>query len=364
MISFRYVTGPLVCGVTYIIKLSARNKVGESNMSRSHFKTVCSEQSQVHCKIGLHNSNPYFQGSNSMPPIILFAMDNILYSKDITLSGNLWSSPTKLAEMNHQILDLDFHHQHGVLYILCDSFLYTANISQQIDGAVNISQPEKNENHLKLQENGVIESISVDWLNDAVYFSVKSSSVSVSELGDSQDVTQQGQETITNYWAFVYCDLTLANCNQLGLNIDSKPRYLKSDPYHGHIYWIQNYRGKDVLYKSALKSSSSCGPIKKEKLYSATRLSQFVVSYLKYSIFVPDLDRNLMLQVSLDTQEVTPVHTQLSESSTVGWKDVVSLIQFQQEFDRFYWSSDSGFNIEFYNNKTGFTYSQINTEIK
>ena len=296
-----------------------------------------------------------------MPPIILFGMDNILYSKDITLSGNLWSSPTKLAEMTHQILDLDFHHQYGVLYIICDS-LYTSTLSQQSDGSVNISQPEKSENHLNLSETDVVESVSVDWINDAVYFSVKSFSVSeAAKLGDSKNVAQQGTK---NYWAFVYCDLTLDNCHQLGLNIYSRPRYLKADPYHGHLYWIQNTRGEDVLYKSALKSSTSCGQIKKQKLYSASRLGQFVVSYTKYSILVPDIDSNLMLQVSLDTKEVTPIHNHLTESSSVGWKDVVSLIQFQEQFDRFYWSSDSGFNIEFYNNKTGFTYSQINTDIR
>ena len=43
-IAVRYVTGPLECDSSYIIKLSAYNSAGESGASQSLFKTVCTTQ--------------------------------------------------------------------------------------------------------------------------------------------------------------------------------------------------------------------------------------------------------------------------------------------------------------------------------
>ena len=69
-----------------------------------------------------------------------------------------------------------------------------------------------------------------------------------------------------------------------------------------------------------------------------------------------------MLQVSLDTKESLPIHTEYR--GRVGWSGVRSIVQYHDDFDRFYWSSGSGLNIEFYSNDTGYSFSQIEQEIR
>ena len=71
-----------------------------------------------------------------------------------------------------------------------------------------------------------------------------------------------------------------------------------------------------------------------------------------------------MLQVSLDTRQARPIHTEYRSRVGAGWSAVRSIVQYHDEFDRFYWSSESGLNIEFYSNETGYSFSQIEQEIR
>ena len=86
------------------------------------------------------------------------------------------------------------------------------------------------------------------------------------------------------------------------------------------------------------------------------------------------------MQVSLDNKDAKAIHT--NYSSRVGWNEVLSIFQYQEEFDRynwdllcndlivtisifrFYWSSPSGFNIEFFREDSGYSYSQIESDIR
>ena len=78
-----------------------------------------------------------------------------------------------------------------------------------------------------------------------------------------------------------------------------------------------------------------------------------------------DANRQLqMLQVSLDTRQARPIHTDYRSRAGAGWSAVRSIVQYHDEFDRFYWSSESGLNIEFYSNETGYSFSQIEQEIR
>ena len=42
-----------------------------------------------------------------------------------------------------------------------------------------------------------------------------------------------------------------------------------------------------------------------------------------------------MMQVSLDNKDAKAIHT--NYSSRVGWSEVLSIFQYQEEFDRYNW---------------------------
>ena len=117
-------------------------------------------------------------------------------------------------------------------------------------------------------------------------------------------------------------------------------------------------------------------------MQSGARLGPFLISYSGFSLLVPDQHNNTvwiqltiihnininlqlkMLQVSLDTKQTHPIHTEYRSKVGAGWTGVRSIVQYHDEFDRFYWSSGSGLNIEFYSNETGYSFSQIEQEIR
>ena len=54
---------------------------------------------------------------------------------------------------------------------------------------------------------------------------------------------------------------------------------------------------------------------------------------------------NQMIQVNLDSKASEAVH--VNYTSKVGWNDVWSIFQYEKDYERFYWSSSKGLNIEF-----------------
>ena len=129
--------------------------------------------------------------------------------------------------------------------------------------------------------------LSVDWLNNAVYISVQTPGPR-----HNSSIAQQQP----GYWTFVFCDLSLDNCHQLNLNVNSKPRYLKADPFHGYLYWVERVGEEDKLYRANLETPSSgsvlCSLNQRNVLYSAPRLGQPVVSFTQYSVLIPDQTSN------------------------------------------------------------------------
>ena len=88
-------------------------------------------------------------------------MANVLYSKDVTLGKNLWSLPSKIAELDSEIISLDFHLQQGLIYLLSDR-LHVANITLLPDnGSVNISSIEEVDHHkMTLTPDDLVDSLS------------------------------------------------------------------------------------------------------------------------------------------------------------------------------------------------------------
>ena len=129
--------------------------------------------------------------------------------------------------------------------------------------------------------------LSVDWLNNAVYISVQTPGPR-----HNSSIAQQQP----GYWTFVFCDLSLDNCHQLNLNVNSKPRYLKADPFHGYLYWVERVGEEDKLYRANLETPSSgsvlCSLNQRNVLFSAPRLGQPVVSFTQYSVLIPDQTSN------------------------------------------------------------------------
>ena len=145
---------------------------------------------------------------------------------------------------------------------------------------------------------------------------------------------------------------------------------------HGPICII-NY----ILSRASPSHTQINGYIQlQELMQSGARLGPFLISYSGFSLLVPDQHNNTvwiqltiihninlqlkMLQVSLDTKQTHPIHTDYRSKVGAGWTGVRSMVQYHDEFDRFYWSSGSGLNIEFYSNDTGYSFSQIEQEIR
>ena len=326
-------TGPLECDSDYLVRLSAINDGGESERTEENFRTACSQPSS-----GLQR-----------PPFILFSLGTGLYSKDITIGPAMWDQANLLTEASQHITGLDFHIQKHILYFVTGS-LFVADISHNTQtNNIIVSSPRLVENDkIKRRESDLIIDVSVDWLTDKVYFSLESPS------DDSQKVVQQ-------FWYFVFCDLNVTKCHNINLSLNLKPKYMKADPYHGYLYWIEN----NEIFRTHLDSPNFCHQQnQKQLLYSGNKLGPFVVSFSQYSLLVPDMDKNQMVEVSLDVNQApTTIHN--NYNSKVGWSDILSIIQFPNGFDRFYWSSSAGFNIEFLDNKTAsYSYSLIETDIK
>ena len=301
-------------------------------MTEEEFRTACSQISSGH-----HS-----------PPFILFSIGTGLYSKDITIGPAMWDEASLEIEASQLITGLDFHLEKGLLYFVAGS-VSVADIYQSEGQSVIVSSPRLlNDEKIKKRDSDLILDVSVDWLNDRVYFSVQSAS------DNSQKIVQQ-------FWYFVFCDLNLAKCQHLELNLTVRPDHVKADPFHGYLYWME----RSDIFRTHLTSQNFCPPHnQKELLYSGNKLGPFVISYSQYSLLVPDMYNNEMVEVSLDLQQA-PATIHNNYNSKVGWNDILSIIQFPNGFDRFYWSSSVGFNIEFRDNKTeSYSYSLIETDIK
>ena len=322
--------------------MSAENSFGDSDVSEAQFKTYCSAQSKP----------------GHLSPVVVFSKENKIFSKDITLKKNLWSMPTEIIELDKPIINLDFHFQMGLLYVITDT-LYTSIITKnKEDGSITVSKLTKIPNQqLGISDNDTVESATVDWLNNAVYISVKSFSDGIATVENGQITKQKA-----NYWELFVCGLKLTSCQQMNMNLKTKPKYLKADPYHGYLYWMQRVNKIDQIFRFDLQTSASCLSPKKDLVFSDINLGQFLISFSNYSLLVPDLYNNKMIQVSLDTKENHSIHN--NYHSKVGWSEVLSIIQYKKDFERFYWSSPSGLNIEFYSNDTGFYYSQIEPDVR
>ena len=270
-----YVTGPLLCGSTYLLSLAAINDGGESEAREEEFTMVCSAPSDSH----------------NLPPFIIFTIGPNLYSKDITIGPGMWEQPALLAQTEHHINSMDFHLRRETIFLVTTESVLVGNILQNRETNI-ISVPAQSlltvdTGRIKKRDSDLIIDVSVDWLADRVYFSLESPSYS-------------GGSVVQQYWYFVFCHLNVTKCQNLNLSLAERPHHLRADPYHGYLYWLERLE-TDQIFRTDLSAPSSCpGPGEKELLYSGEALGPFVVSFSQYSLLVPDLHNNKMLEVSLD----------------------------------------------------------------
>ena len=313
--------GPLSCDTSYIIKMTASSSEGESPPGTTEITTVCPKQTRT-----------------DLPPIMLYSMEETMKAFDVTISGIFLRDSENILMLNKTVKSFDFHFQEKLIFIVTDE-VHVANIIQDKEEDLPRLSDLKTVDSVKIKliETDIIESVSVDWLHNAVYFSVKSSSSIAS-------------------WSFVYCDLTMDSCNQLNLHLSSQPQHFKVDPFNGFLYWTEEEEGKDTVYRSNLRPSHNCSSTSKELLYTDSQLGPFVVCYSHLSLMIPDINMNQMIQVNLDSKASEAVH--VNYTSKVGWNDVWSIFQYEKDYERFYWSSSKGLNIEFQSKSDkGVTYS-------
>ncbi|XP_059481438.1 proto-oncogene tyrosine-protein kinase ROS isoform X2 [Neocloeon triangulifer] len=284
-------------GRDYSISVAARNWEGEGPASLSYVSTP--EEPEV------------FSDENAQ---VLLCTEDIIYRLELDIVGDI----TEVYRSNSELLGCAVHLRYKYIFFSDTSgsvfripMNFSANPELVIDKSVLGFEPL---------------SLSVDWLNDALYI-----------VGEAADHSK---------WSISKCLLDGQGSTVTYAGLNSKPRQLQVDPYNGYIFWIKsNAQNEDSLYRLDLAEPSNGVKhgTKPEVIIENTMIGAYTIDHTGLRLFVADEKQNTIFSVSLDGNEKSNIRQKTQEAE---FKKVISLVAVN---GLFFWTDGASIKGEEHN---------------
>ena len=242
----RYVTGPLEYATTYKVSVYATSISGLKGDVAS--RTV-------------QTASP--KDSKDGPAILFFSQGNVLFKKSLE-DHALYDAHEKVHEFKADIQSIDSLVSKNLVFIL----------------------DKNNQVHLWDERKQMVQTIefelqgarglSVDWLNNFVYFHTQ----------------------VNGHQALYKCDYISKQCLKLQVQIHGTMSHLKVDPFHGFLFWIE---GGQRLVQTEAQCDDGDKFRRRVLIDNEHDLGSFVLLFDQFKLQIADLTENALLELDLSS---------------------------------------------------------------